>query len=83
MSNVDTNIDDVCKLLRSTGYVKLPGGGVRRPQNYPENYFARIPINEMYINMAIGRLRSDDIYAQIAAYPSPDHRSVALSNQVS
>ena len=27
-----------------------------------------------FINMAIGRLRSDDIYNQIASYPLPEHR---------
>jgi WASH complex subunit strumpellin len=31
--------------------------------------------------MIIGRLRSDDIYNQVAAYPLPEHRSAALSNQ--
>ena len=33
----DTNIDDVCKLLRSTGFNIQPGA--KRPQNYPEDYF--------------------------------------------
>lgn len=33
----DSNIDDVCKLLRSTGYSSSPGA--KRPQNYPEAYF--------------------------------------------
>jgi len=33
--------------------------------------------------MAIGRLRSDDIYSQITAYPNPDHRSTALATQAS
>ena len=36
-TNVDTNIDDVCKLLRSTGYQQLPT--VRRPPKYPEDFF--------------------------------------------
>lgn len=31
--------------------------------------------------MIIGRLRSDDIYNQIAAFPLPEHRSTALSTQ--
>ena len=31
--------------------------------------------------MLIGRLRSDDIYNQISAYPSPEHRSTALATQ--
>jgi len=33
--------------------------------------------------MAIGRLRSDDIYNQITSYPNPDHRSTALATQAS
>ena len=35
-SSADSNIDDVCKLLRSTGWSTNPG--VKRPVNYPENY---------------------------------------------
>uniref|UniRef100_A0A8C7XD99 WASH complex subunit 5 n=1 Tax=Oryzias sinensis TaxID=183150 RepID=A0A8C7XD99_9TELE len=31
--------------------------------------------------MVIGRLRSDDIYNQVSAYPLPEHRSTALANQ--
>lgn len=31
--------------------------------------------------MVIGRLRSDDIYNQISAYPFPEHRVVALAPQ--
>lgn len=33
--------------------------------------------------MTIGRLRSDDIYNQISAYPLPEHRSAALAQQSS
>lgn len=32
-----SNIDDVCKLLRTTGFNNQPG--VKRPSNYPEDYF--------------------------------------------
>lgn len=31
--------------------------------------------------MVLGRLRSDDIYNQISAYPFPEHRSTALATQ--
>lgn len=41
----------------------------------------RIPINSTYIDIVIGRLRSDDIYGQISTYPLPEHRSTALANQ--
>ena len=59
----DSNIDDVCKLLRGTGYSSVPGA--KRPTNYPENYFARVTVNPEYVNMIIGRLRSDDVYSQV------------------
>ena len=36
-ADVDSNIDDVCKLLRSTGFSVVPGA--RRPAKYPEDYF--------------------------------------------
>lgn len=77
----DSNIDDVCKLLRSTGFSNAPGA--KRPPNYPESYFNRVHINSEYVNMVIGRLRSDDIYNQISAYPLPEHRSTALATQAS
>ncbi|KAF4022232.1 hypothetical protein G4228_013951, partial [Cervus hanglu yarkandensis] len=62
-SSADSNMDDICKLLRSTGYSSQPGA--KRPPNYPESYFQRVPINETFISMVIGRLRSDDIYNQV------------------
>lgn len=62
-SSADSNMDDICKLLRSTGYSSQPGA--KRPPNYPESYFQRVPINASFISMVIGRLRSDDIYNQV------------------
>ena len=44
-------------------------------------FFRRIPINETYIDMVLGRLRSDDIYHQLKVYALPEHRSTALANQ--
>uniref|UniRef100_A0A673CVP1 WASH complex subunit 5 n=1 Tax=Sphaeramia orbicularis TaxID=375764 RepID=A0A673CVP1_9TELE len=78
-SSADSNLDDICKLLRSTGYSSQPGA--KRPSNYPESYFQRVPISTPFISMVIGRLRSDDIYNQVSAYPLPEHRSTALANQ--
>ena len=52
---VDSHIDDVCKLLRSTGASSSNPG--RRPNNYPCSYFARVKVNEDLVKMAIGRLR--------------------------
>lgn len=76
-SYMESNIDDVCKLLRSTGFVV----GKPKPANYPESYFARFKINPSVLNQIIGRLRTDDLYNQMAIYPQPEHRSHALSNQ--
>uniref|UniRef100_A0A8C7XBK7 WASH complex subunit 5 n=1 Tax=Oryzias sinensis TaxID=183150 RepID=A0A8C7XBK7_9TELE len=78
-SSGDSNLDDICKLLRSTGFSSQPGA--KRPANYPESYFQRVPISTTFISMVIGRLRSDDIYNQVSAYPLPEHRSTALANQ--
>lgn len=36
-SSHGSNIDDVCKLLRSTAYSSVSGS--RRPPNYPEDFF--------------------------------------------
>nr|XP_039258715.1 WASH complex subunit 5-like [Styela clava] len=77
----DSNIDDVCKLLRSTGLSQQPGA--KRPPGYPENYFSRVEVNPTFVSMVIGRMRSDDLYSQIAAYPLPEHRSTALATQAS
>ena len=39
-ASADSNIDDVCKLLRGTGFQRLPTP--RRPPKYPEDYFAYV-----------------------------------------
>ena len=82
------SIDDVCLLVRATGYsptVLDRSGMVRRPPNYPEEYFLRIPnragIPNALVQMMIARLRSEDMYGQISSYPLPQHRSTALSTQ--
>ena len=40
-------------------------------------------ISKTFINMVLGRLRSDDLYNQIVAYPLPEQRSTALATQAS
>eukprot|EP00735_Rhodelphis_limneticus_P001014 TRINITY_DN1155_c0_g1::TRINITY_DN1155_c0_g1_i1::g.17241::m.17241 TRINITY_DN1155_c0_g1::TRINITY_DN1155_c0_g1_i1::g.17241 ORF type:complete len:1147 (-),score=362.33,sp/Q54IR8/WASC5_DICDI/52.49/0.0,Strumpellin/PF10266.4/0 TRINITY_DN1155_c0_g1_i1:284-3724(-) len=72
------NIDDVCKLCRSTGYSPSQG---KRPPNYPEEFFARFKLRSELVNMVISRLRSDDVYSHMNSYPNPDHRSTALAVQ--
>uniref|UniRef100_A0A914WC89 WASH complex subunit strumpellin n=1 Tax=Plectus sambesii TaxID=2011161 RepID=A0A914WC89_9BILA len=72
-----SDIDEVVALLRSTGY----NAREKRPVNYPENYFHRVPLKRTFVEMVVGRLRSDDLYNQIASFPLPDHRSTALAPQ--
>lgn len=71
-SSADSNLDDICKLLRSTGYSSQPGA--KLPANYPESYFHRVPISATFISMVVGRLRSDDIYNQVR------HTCIIISN---
>jgi WASH complex subunit strumpellin len=81
-SYMETNIDDVCKLLRTTGF----SNGKPKPNQYPESYFSRIipgGSNSSVLSQVIGRLRTDDIYNQMNIYPQPEHRSHALANQAS
>lgn len=87
-SHSDSNIDDVCMLLRSTGFVAQKSNAnnlIKVTQdsvaNYPESYFSRFKFEQNFIDMVIGRLRCDDIYNQLSIYPHPDHRSTALSTQ--
>ncbi|CAL8094255.1 unnamed protein product [Orchesella dallaii] len=75
----EAHVDDVCKLFRSTGYTKQ-----KKAASYPVDYFARVSVDSLYVQMVIGTLRSDDIYNQIgSAYPFPEHRTTALSTQAS
>lgn len=48
---------------------------------YITDDFRRTQLNEKLVDIVIGRLRSDDIYNQIAAYPFPEHRTTALAAQ--
>ncbi|XP_012278891.1 WASH complex subunit 5 isoform X2 [Orussus abietinus] len=75
-----TRLDDVCVLLRSTGFSQVQA---KRPSNYPEAYFMRIPIKNSLIELIIERLRCDELYNQNLAFPLPEHRSTALANQAS
>ncbi|OXA51094.1 WASH complex subunit strumpellin [Folsomia candida] len=75
----ETHVDQVCKLFRATGYTKG-----KRPAGYPQDYFKRVPIDETFVQMIIGVLRSDDIYLQVgSAYPLPEQRSTAFAGQSS
>lgn len=63
-----SNIDDVCKLVRSTGF--STAADAKKPTNYPIDYFGRFPIMPEVLQMIVGRLRAEDIYNQSIAYPS-------------
>ena len=75
-----SNLDDVCKLCRATGFNAAAG---RKPPNYPEEYFRRYPLPRPFVQMVLGRLRTDDVYTLIGEYPNPEHRSTALATQAS
>jgi|JI10StandDraft_1071094.scaffolds.fasta_scaffold942411_2 WASH complex subunit strumpellin len=51
------------------------------PKDYPEAFFARAKLQPSFINSIVGRLRMDDIYNQVVAWPIPEHRSTALATQ--
>ena len=74
-----TNIEEVCKLCRSTGYIK----GGKKPNKYPESFFARFPVDSEFLRLIIGRLQTDDLYLMDNSFPNPDHRSTRLANQAS
>jgi WASH complex subunit strumpellin len=46
-ADIESNIDDVCKLLRSTGFT-----AGRRPPKYPEDYFRFVVIICCYFVMS-------------------------------
>ncbi len=77
----ETHVDDVCKLFRTTGYTKSQQD-IKKPAGYPQDFFKRVQIDEMFIQMTLGVLRSDDVYMQVgSAYPLPEQRSTALAAQ--
>lgn len=74
-------VNEVCKLVKTTGYHYNPKTKVEtHPLNYPTDYFGRFNIDRVLIEQLINTLKDDDVYNQLAAYPNPEHRSVALSN---
>lgn len=62
-----------------------------KPDNYPEDYFARFKFDSNFFSIIIEELiesviiaiKDDDIYRQMAAYPQAKYRSFALANQAS
>ena len=78
------NIDEVCKLCGSTGYMYSPTSRKQmKPPKYEEKFFARFPLSKDLVRNVIGRILSDDIYMQASAFPNYNHRSSRLSKQAS
>lgn len=74
------NIQEVVRLCRQTGFVR----GGSRPAKYPESFFARFPLPRNLLDMAVGRLRTEDIYNCTSSYGTASSlRSLALSTQSS
>lgn len=87
------NITRVTTFLRSTGFSATRGA--KRPPNYPEEYFARIQLDDKacrgeqlelfntFVAMLLSRLRSDDLYKRIPKYGEhrSENRSAALATQ--
>lgn len=71
-----SGIDEVCKLLRDTGY-----SSNKQSSTYPEEFFKRVPIKSSFVEIVIECLHSDDIYSQLSVYPLAQHRTAALSTQ--
>ncbi|CAK1586117.1 unnamed protein product [Parnassius mnemosyne] len=79
-SQSQSNVDDVCKLLRDTGYDQQHA---RKPVDYPVEFFSRVPIHPDFVDKVVGKLRSEDIYNQLAVYTIPEHQASALATQAS
>ena len=73
----NSKLDEVCQLLRSTGYLKCQPG--KKVPNYPEEYFRRIEIDRTFLEAVVERLRSHDIYHLSQSHP--EDRSTALAQQ--
>lgn len=78
--NSSDYVNEVCKLVRGTGYSYNPKTKVEvLPKNYPLDYFSRYPIDRVLVEYLINAVKDDDVYNQLPAYPNPEHRSVALA----
>lgn len=77
------NTAQVAKMCKSTHarYTADKAGTISLPAKYPMDYFGRFNLDRILIETLINALKDDDIYNQLAAYPNPAHRSIALANQ--
>ena len=77
------NLENLVNLFKSTDYVYSSNTIEKKPKRYPVEYFSRYKIDHNTIKLIVGIIKDNDIYDQISAYPSPEHRSQALSSQAS
>lgn len=91
-SSHDSSVDEVCKLLRSSSsathyhedlfrYSQTSKIKILSNSNNCFDVCRRVPVNIDYVEQVVGRLRTDDLYHQMVAYPLPQHRSTALATQ--
>ena len=79
------NFEQIFELFKSTGY--LPPKSFSnpkdetRPNKYPVEYFSRCEMPLEIVRKVIATLKDSDIYEQTLAFPDPEHRSHALSQQ--
>lgn len=78
----NVRIIDLAKLCKDTGF-RHDEPLTKRPAAYPEEYFARLPMNPRLVDMILLRIRSDDVYNMSRVFPAPQHRSFALAQQAS
>ena len=91
------DLERAFRLCRRTGIVERLNGALRPSAltsepilplvqrasvvGYPEELFARFPLDDHVVGMVVEHLRTDDIYHLRAHFPHPAHRSVALATQ--
>jgi WASH complex subunit strumpellin len=71
------NFNVLVKMFSKTGYVYVNEKNEfyeKKPKKYPVEFFERKRIDKSIVKLIIGFIKDHDIYDQIAAYPSPEHR---------
>ena len=80
-----SNFDSIFKIFKDTNYIPplsfYDPKDEKKPSKYPVDYFSRCELRKDIIGNTIGILKDNDIYEQTLAFPSPEHRSHALSSQ--
>ena len=80
-----TNFDSIFKIFKDTSYIPPTSFSdpkdEKKPSKYPIDFFSRCELPHQIIENTIGILKDNDIYEQTLAFPSPEHRSHALSSQ--